>query len=268
MMTIRPSSGNARAYQLLSEWPERVPKFMAYFTYLAAKQAYANVIGKMPNSDEWRMYKRSLKLARISGMTAGFAIKADVKSGGGGKQKEPVKEVVYVRPAKRSRKKDKRVAVLERYNPWTWDTLPFTPSKRQATLVTRKVRTREMAKVAALRNGDRKKWSKALRRVGARVRKKGLSGASAKAKVVPDIAFEALRLEFGLGGAKSKAHWRPGIKNLVSSGLHQIGRRSDIQAALTDPSFGGWRSWPPSTKGKSSISEAQGFAAFQKKLGI
>jgi len=267
--------GNYGVYKLVREWPERTAKFMDFFVYLAAKQTFENIQGKIPGGDEWKAYKRSLVLARVMGtavLEPAYVIKAKLKGGGGGraKQKEPAKEVVYVRPTKRSRKKDKAVAVLEKYGPWTWDTLPFAPSKRHAVLVTRKVREREMMKISEQRKKDKNKWQKALNAVGARLRKRSLAHTNVprKAKVVPDIAFEALRLEFGMGGGKSKSHWRPGIQSFLNSGLKGIMARKDIRQAFLDPAFGGWKSWSPGTEATSNPKEAKSFVPFQDKLGI
>lgn len=268
-MKISVTPESRKIGELLREWPERTERFLHYFAYVAASQSLARIKSKMPSKAEWKRYKHALHVTRVSGVSA-YAIKAETKRGGRGRQREPAKEVVYVRATKRRKRRDRTVTVLEKYNPWTWDTLPFTPGRSDAVIVTRRVREREMTKVAEARKGDKRKWQKELSAAGARVRKRNLANVKVpkrKAKVVPDLAFEALRLEFGLGGSESKAHWRPGIRGFLKS-LPRIGRRKEIIRTFTDPKYSGWKMWPPKAKGQVNVGEARKFAPFQKRLGI
>ena len=89
-------------------------------------------------------------------------------------------------------------------------------------------------------------------------------------KAVPDVAYDSLRLEFGLGGMPSKPHWRPAILKLASGGLTGMIRTNrEISQTMTDPTYQGWRNWrPQGVAGTISISQAGRYTPFQNVLGI
>jgi hypothetical protein len=162
------------------------------------------------------------------------------------------------------------IEVLERYNPWTIDTLPFQPERSEAMIISRKVDRREADRVSKLRKRDTPQWRAELDRAGVRNIKKDRQIKPPKSvKTIPDVAFEALRLEFGLGGVKGHAHWRPAILRLVHGGVkHEVRHKKDYAKTLTSLKFRGWKKWPTRTRHKIRIAEAQKYVPFQKKLGI
>jgi hypothetical protein len=161
-----------------------------------------------------------------------------------------------------------KVAILEKYNPWTYDTLPFTPDPKDGFLSTKKSRPDQVRKTAALRMRQKPKWMKELQKVG--VRKIDKANAIKLPKSVsklPDAALDALKLEFGLGGQKPKPSWRLGFSHLARQGFKSFVKEKKLLAyPLTRPSFNMWKHWPPKTKHAISTLQAQKFKNFQKKV--
>jgi len=266
-MFIAAPKNMAKVEKLMKSWPKRADAVLGYVAYLAADAALDQVKRKIPNSAEWKKYRNSLTLARVSGLPA-YCVYAAVKSGKG-KKVDPKEEILFIKPTRRSKRIPKRVKILQEFSPWTWETLPFMPSKRNAVIVTRRVRKKESDKIGEDRNADERSWRGKLLKAGIRATKADRKKIKIprKAKVITDVAFEALRLEFGLGGMKPKAHWRPAIMRLKSLMLKRIMSNKKVKAAMMDPSFTGWKGWPPRVKGTISASRAKSFVAFQKKVG-
>jgi hypothetical protein len=87
------------------------------------------------------------------------------------------------------------------------------------------------------------------------------------AKTVPDLAFDAFRLEFGLGGVRPKPHWRPAMRKLVQTGFASISSRKEIVEALTLQRFGTLQRLQK-TPYIVRVSEVKDFQTFQEKLGL
>jgi hypothetical protein len=87
------------------------------------------------------------------------------------------------------------------------------------------------------------------------------------AKAVPDLAMQALNLEFGGGGAKSKPVFRKVFRSLKNSISGLPGRFSEIKDAMTDPNSKKYKNWPKRID-KISSGQAAKFMGFQKRLGL
>jgi hypothetical protein len=144
------------------------------------------------------------------------------------------------------------------------------PKRGDALVISRRVNKREVERIEKIRMKDRPKWRRELDRVGVReVKKDRRLKIPKKVRVLPDVAFEALRLEFGLGGVKSKPHWRPSIRRLIATGIKSMIRRNNkLKQVFTDLGFRGWKKWPPKTRNKVRMAEARNYLPFQRKLGI
>ena len=259
--------------KLLKEWPARTKHLRAHITYLACEWALDEIKSKIPRSSAYAGYREGLQMAEVMGVGPGeasFALYVDVRKSKVRKVDGP-KTVLYVHAKRRSRRTPPEIAVLESFNPWTIDTLPLTPDKRWATVVSRKAAKAEVAKVAKKRRRDASKWKKALARVGVRQIKKdqGMK-VDRKQKALPDVALDAIRLEFGLGATQSKPHWRPALIKITKGQLFKMMVRKDktLKRAFMDSNFQQWKKWPKKITRKLRIGEVRKYKGFQKRLGI
>ena len=107
-------------------------------------------------------------------------------------------------------------------------------------------------------------WKAELEKLGIRPDVKLV--VSPKATVLPDVAFEALRIEFGLGGKQSRAHWRPALRALARGGIpRMLSARSPILQPVA--SFRYPVNMLP-VDGTISSNDAEKFAEFQKRLNV
>lgn len=271
---IRMESSDVKDFEkLMREWPDRSRKVRAQFTYLATEYAHEQVRARIPNTQEYRPYKQGLVFSKVLGVGAdedAFAISIDPKHSKVQKV-DAKKTLLYVRAKRRSRRTPPEIAVLERYNPWTVRSIPFAPKKRWAVVVSRKAGTSEVRRVEKLRARDRVKWQRELAKTGVRTVKKeqGIK-LPKKLEALPDVALDAIRLEFGLG-MRSEPHWRPVILRLVKSDLKKLLKRKqgkELIKSLTDSGFSKWKKWPKKTRRKLRVGDARKFKGFQKRLGI
>jgi hypothetical protein len=268
---IRPTAKTKRDLQMIQdEWLERAEKLQDRFTQVASDHVLKNVVDRIPTKDEWSAYRDSLEVVNVA--TEGrsiFAIRSDSRARGISKVDVP-RTVLYIRPRRKLSRIRPEIKILERFNPWTINTLPFTPKRSDAQVISRKVQKLEVEEVEKDRKRDRKVWQKELARVGFRqpTRSKRLQ-VSKRVKALPDVAFEALRLEFGAGGTKARPHWRPGIRSVMTgSGVRHVGSMEERVSAMLKTGFRSWRSWPQKAKKTILAKEAKGFVPFQKKLNI
>jgi hypothetical protein len=259
--------------KLLKEWPDRVEHLRAHITYLACEWALEEIKSKIPRGAAYSGYREGLQMAEVMGTGPGesaFALYVDVRKSKVRKVDGP-KTVLYVHAKRRSRRTPPEIAVLESFNPWTIDTLPLTPNKRWATVVSRKASKSQVAKVAKKRRRDANKWKKALAKVGIRQIKKdqGMK-VDRKTKALPDVALDAIRLEFGLGSTQSKPHWRPAMIQITKGQFFKMLVRKDkkLKRAFTDSNFQEWAKWPKKITRKLRIGEVRKYKGFQKRLGI
>lgn len=257
---------------LIEQWPERAEHIRRFVPYLAAHFVLRKILEKLPSQDDWAAYRSALEVVSVIGAQRGLSVYALRASHHRRKvrQVEVSRTILHVRPNRKLRRVKPEITILEKYSPWTVQTLPFTPKRSDAIVISRKVGKKEADKVAKARMKDRPAWRKALDHVGRReVHKDKRLEIPNKVKALPDVAFEALRLEFGTGGMKSIPHWKPAIRELISTGMRSILREDPrIKRAFTRAGFTGWRRWPPRSKRKTRMSELKSFASFQKKLGF
>jgi hypothetical protein len=240
--------------------------------YLAAVHIHEQLLERIPGNDDWAAYRSSLQLARIIGSPKGvtsYALRI-APHARRVKKTDIDRTVLYVQRNRRMRRVKPEIVVLEKFNPWTVQTLPFTPRRSQALIVSRKVTKREAEKVAKDREKDRRKWSKALAHHGRReVKKDQRLDIPKKVHALPDIAFEALRLEFGLGGVKGSPHWRPALRQFLAFGLRSLLKQDhQIKRILKDSKYRAWKRLPPRVRHSVRMTEVKNYLPFQKKLGI
>lgn len=246
---------SAKAIQMTKEWPERTKFLTSSVPYEISRYVHEGVKKGIPGGREWAAYRDSLEVAEartkaVKG-AAIYAVRADVKSRGVTEQNAE-DTILYVRAkggttwagnprgGSGSFKVPTKVYILEKYSPWTWDTLPFVPKRTHAKIISRKVREAEVDKISDSRKRDMPRVRRDLARAGVRSFKGARAGIES-IKTAPDVAFEALRLELGVG-QKARPHWRP-ILRTVRSSIRRPSLRKKWVLAITDP---GWRLREPS----------------------
>jgi hypothetical protein len=268
---IRLSGKGKKTLRLLKQWPKRTERIRRLIPYLASKYVHQKILEKIPNEADWTAYRSSLETVKVSGVGKGIsahALRAAPRSRRV-RDSDIKLTVLYVQPTKRPSRVKPEIEILKKYSPWTAETLPFLPKKSEALVVSRKVSKRVRSNVAKAREKDRPEWRKELTRVGRPEDKKTKLDLPPRISAVPDVALDALRLEFGYRGAKSVPHWKPAIRELMANGVRSLFRtdRRIIQT-FQDLRFKAWKRWPPSVSQTIGLPEARKYVPFQNKLGI
>lgn len=261
LLKIKPGRDNAAVFRYFRTLEARVKDAGEALARSSAMEVHEGLVARLPPGP----YRESLRVAGVGGTDPrAYAVMALPRRRKARKALSlPV--VLYVRPRRRSPVRAPEAAVLARFGPWTADTLPFFPDRRAALVVSRRVSEQEVAEVSAARTRDRRLWQPALAALGVRPDKR--LRLPPKASVAEDVVFEALRMEFGFGGARHAPHWRPSLRRLASSGIRRmLNPRGDVLRPVMDMRYRVHkRLWPVDTT--IPVSVAATFGDFQKKLG-
>lgn len=260
--------------KLLREWPERTTALRAQTAYLSTERVFNDIQQRIPSSQEYTTYRKALRFGRVAGTSEeepAFAIYADPKARRV-KRLDRNKVLLYVKVKRKRRLRiPPEILILEKFNPWTVDTLPFSPDKRWALTITRKAGARVVDSIAAKKKFQRSKIRKMLFKAGVRKLKKDNDLKVPKQITgLPDVALEAIRAEFGLG-KRAIPHWRPAILGLVHGGLRSMLKTAtgkELISAFTESDFQNWRKWPTRTTRHLKFAEARKYQGFQKRLGL
>lgn len=272
---ITQSSDTRNNWRLATEeLVERGEAMARMISYAVAKEAFDALLDEIPSGNDYDELRKALKLSEVGGPKKGkeaaFAIHIPMK-GRRIKKIDVAKTVIYVHTKKSLNRPAEDVQLLEDTGPWTADTIPFWPKDSEAVIVQRKVSKREADKVAKEQKMKLPRLIHQFTEMGRNIKpmKPGSPGRIKRnAKAVPDLAMQALNLEFGGGGSgKSKPVFRKvfrAIKGKIS-GLAE--RFDEIKDAMTDPNSKKYKNWPKRMD-KISSSEASKFKGFQKRLGF
>jgi hypothetical protein len=257
---------------LVQQWSQRFPRLRSRFVFAIAEVVREALLERIPKGDEWAAYRDSLETVRVQGApknTTIFSLRSNPSSRRV-RQEDVPRTVLYVRPRTSLARKSQKIEILAKFSPWTIQTLPFTPKKSEATVITRRVTPREVERVEKARKKDRIKWQKELSRHGVRVpmRDRKLQARTSVVEGIPDVAFEALRLEFGLGQVNARPHWRPALKELVMTGVKGLLRQDpELRRIVFKRGYSGWKK-AAHTRKRIRMSEARRYLEFQRRLGI
>lgn len=271
MFSVQMSQKSVRALKVALDQRARAQAVMLMTHYIMADQTYYGVLERIPAGPQWSSYRKSIRLARFGSQRSPRAYAVYAEPSARSQSFDTARTVLYVKPKKNFMGKiSKEVLVLAKYSPWTAETLPFSPKKNEAVIVTRKVTKQEMLAVTTQREKDRTKWRKELSDAGVRNINLTKKPPELKTQVVQDLTFDALRLEFGYGGARAVPHWRPSAREAMrfAKRLFRGGRRTIFSKALTDPNYRAWRKWPPRVESSIKIGTLKRVAKFTKRLKI
>jgi hypothetical protein len=256
--------------QVVAEWSARARAVSRQFTYYAAQAVYDELQNRIPK--EAKKLRKSLQLSRVQGLKdaeTGFVIRS-IPRGVQVAAADVPSTLIYVSAKKGFRRIPKAVKILEEHSPWTVDLMPIQPDPKTANIVSRKVNPKAVEKVKRMRTRDRAVWRRKLNEAGLReTRKDTQLKVNRQMRAIPDVAFDSIRLEFGIGGIGSKPHWRPAILKLASGGgAGMIAKKQEFVRAMTSPSFQAWRNWPTKVSGRVSAMDLVRYVPFEKKLGL
>ena len=269
MFGLRMEQKAVKALKVALDQRARARAVMRMSTFITADQTFWGVTARIPGGPKWSQYRKQIQLARFgSEKTAkSYAVYAEPKAHN--KAFDTARTVMYVRPKKNFMGKiRKEVLVLAKYSPWTAETLPFSPLKNEAIIVIRKVSKHEMQAITKARERDRHDWHLELTEAGVRNVNQTKKLPELKTQVVQDLAFDALRLEFGYGGTKASPHWRPAAHEAMQHTKRLFKGRSMFSKALTDPNFHSWRKWPPRVESSIKIDTLKSIQKFSKRLRV
>ena len=242
--------------------PRRVAALERYMAYTAAQTMLKNVTAKIPQTPDYKAYRESLKVSQ-SGVPSSPIFSVDSVEP---KAEEVEKDTdLLFFKVKGKGRLDPGLKVLLEYQPWTQDTLPFTPPLNKAELKKRKVSKQTVIEVAQARAKDRPEWSRKLSEAGIRVDKSKAATLPDKATAVPDLMYTALRLEFGLGGAKAVAHWRPALQTTQTQ-MVKLFEGSDLGRVLLGWKDSRWQKWRDLKADPTTATAAGSYAGFQSKI--
>lgn len=252
----------------IKDMPDRIKAAMRMFAYVMANDLLRLLKTKIPKQDHFAELSSGLKVSEVV-FSGGFAFACHIDDKYRKIKKIDVaKTVIYVRARKLLNRASQGVLLLENMGPWTPDTIPYWPNMREALIIQRRVSKREADNISKRQKSQKSKVDAALLKVGqrrgdgARDLRPGRSG-----KAIPDLAMLGLTMEFGGPGQRPIAAWRTSLQEIMSIGVKTAIRRTqEMERALTDPDYNGWKKWPRSI-GKISEAKAIEMSEFQKRLG-
>lgn len=271
---IQQTSATRNNWRLATEELSQRGEAMArMISYAVAKEAFEALLDEIPSTNDYQELRDAMKLVEVGsgkkGKEAAFAIYIPTK-GRKIKKIDVQKTVITIRAKRGNNPPAEDVLLLERYSPWTADTIPFWPTKSEGLAIQRKTTRKEADAVAKEKKKIIPDLLRQFKELGRKIApyKPGSPGRIKRnAKAVPDLAMQALNLEFGGSGVKSKPVFRKvfgGVKRNIT-GLPN--RFEQIKDAMTDPNSKAYKTWPKRID-KISASEAGKFMGFQKRLGI
>lgn len=237
---------------VVKDGDERVQAFMNAVVRGIAEDAHRRICERAPEGGSWSGYKKSIKLGSApndAGVT--YVVYSDlVKRSLYASQAEEY--VLYVNVVPNPLVPPNPLfAIIQRYNPWTLNTLPVNPDGvRGVEVISRKVRRGEVEAVARQREEQRRQWMKELGFYGWRPADDyGKQLRSAEAELgtrnlmssTADFAFEVLRVEKNIDNdSGAKPHWKPGIEE-ARDAVKNIMKDPKVTRILTDASFQDWK---------------------------
>jgi hypothetical protein len=261
---ITPNRAFYEVLGLVKTWKKRADAARRYAMREAAIAAEEEMKSRLPASGEYGNLGKAVKLFSVQGADSSYLLTLRARERGS-RDLDPNRTVVFITPRKHATTTTSTaIKVLERYGPWTLETLPIAPKRREATVIYRQVSEKEVRAVRRAVVRSRIKWEPELARAGVTVSANPINLLSVR--IVPDIVSASMNLEFGLRG-ESRPHWRPAIL-LVKRGQVVRDAMKTARRAMMDPKYMGWRAWPVPVGASVSASELKKYAKFQNKLGV
>jgi len=209
---VKQDPRNKKKLKLVDELPERVEAIVKTLPQLVAFDVLKLVQSAAPKDIEG--YPDMLRVRDLPSIQ-GWELTAILPPGWAASQRlrsvDVKRTVLYVRPKVRGGEVvEPATVVLERSNPWTMDTLPYEPSRFEASMLSRRVTEKEARVIESRRRQELREVRQELKDLGVQLRPP--SKALLSRRVTRDIAFEVLRYEFGIPPIPGRSHWKPAIR--------------------------------------------------------
>lgn len=228
-----------------------------YVVHSAAQIMLEEVVSRIPSGADYASYRSSLRVVQSGVVNPVFAVAAEPTKA---EDVDGARDVLYFQPVNPRRPIEDSVRLLMKYQPWTVDMLPHQPSRRDAKVTKRTVSTREVELVRSKLAHTRPRWEAAFTKAGVKV------APAPKVRAVRDLSYTALRLEYGLGGSRGVAHWRPAIVATKQRVQALFLQDDAIGRAMLDWTFDGWKSWRNLSAPTVSATAVDSYADFQDKI--
>lgn len=265
-MVFRPNMNLSQTILLFeNHFVERRAKaIQRYVTHVAADALLKGTVSRIPMAPAYKTYRDALRLVQ-GGLPSEpiFAVVGEVAKS---EIIEKATDIIYFKPRKKIGKMDKALSVLIQFQPWTQDTLPFTPTSDKATLMKRTVSKQDVIAIAKAREDDRPKWTSLLSEAGVQVKRQEAKIPSA-ASALPDILYTAMRLEFGLGGAQAVAHWRPAYREAQEL-VKRVFFKPSMSEALLNWKDDQWMKWRDLSAERVPAKMIDDLADFQTRVAM
>lgn len=234
---MKPKGPWLNSTRLLKNYPARMRYVRRRIMQDMAEVLYSYLMMTIPDSEEFRTYKESIKVVQIKGLekSVAFAVVSDrnaVKLGDLSVD-EAMTTVVYIDHAG-STEPPALLALVMQTNPWPVELVPHGLDSKNTVMVHRRVSDAEYKHVRRITmefisankdiiKGAGGSWGRA---------EKGQQESS-QMKSLPDFMALALRSEFGIN-MQAKPHWRKSVRK-VTGGLSEIIKNDNlIRKALYD----------------------------------
>lgn len=267
IIDIRTDHAGAANLDYVKSMDKRGPAFKRAYNWALANDLHGMIKDGIPRGQSGTLAK-SLKLGETVGPKgSAFSVYIDSQSKHI-KKMDSQRTVIYVRRRGIPTRTKPEIQLLIDKGPWTTDTMPFWPSKKDALIIQRKTDSRTAQKIDKLQQAQKDSIRRELSKINVKgvddaVKRKTMGGRRAKA--VSDVAYEMLTLEFGGGKTKASGLWRNSIKKLPSMQKTLLGRHRRIERLLYDPRYKSYSGYPR-VGGKVKMSQLNNSRGFVKQV--
>lgn len=235
--TVRPDPRNKRTMRLVNQLEDRIEAIIQALPQRVAEQVLYRIRSSAPTDIEG--YPDMLRVRDIPTQD-GWQLTAIIPPGWSFSQRlrqiDAKRTVLYVRPkVVGGVVVDEGAVVLERWNPWTMDTLPYEPDRRSASIMSRRITEREARPIESEKRRILPEVRNELKSLGITLRPKGKVTLSRR--VTRDITFEVLRYEFGVPPITGRAHWKPAIRQIPVIARHEFKAFEDWFSKPSDGTY-------------------------------
>jgi hypothetical protein len=256
-------------FDYLDNLTPRMKAFKRQALWAMATDLHQDILDKIPTDKQYDKLRQALKVGELSdNRDPCFAVFLDAKAQDA-KKIDGERTLIYIRERKIPVKVKPEVQILIDKGPWTVDTLPFWPSKKDAVTVQRKVGKRILDKVAKMQASQQADVISQLTKLGKRDITNAMKKKTAdtkKTKSVTDVVMQMQTLEFGGGSQRPLALWRSSIKNITNRTKTLLTRYKRIDSTLNDIRNKTWDKYPIINQKVTSAIIKDG-DQFLKKIG-
>jgi len=235
---VKAKRENRQVKKFTDEWRERLAAFITALPQEISEKILEDVVALAPT--DIPKYPDMLKVVQIP-RQGEWEVAGVIPPGWNYSQRLKASDVqrtiIDIFPKMRGGEVVSEAAVvLSRNNPWTMQTLPYEPERKEASIRARRVDEKIVKEIERQREAKRREVNNELRSLGVPLREAGRVLLSRR--VSRDIVFEVLRREKGIG-MPGKAHWRPAIRAVYTQHFNDI--MKELGKWMSDPENEDWR---------------------------